>query len=307
MRHLPTCLLVPLLLPLMLFAARIGVAPVEGGGLTGEEARVARSLLVSELQEQRPEDLVTSIALAEGSTVIQLLEESRIQGAEELVIIGVEQIGTKRIIQVRLFDVATEKGLYSDSMPLAAIEDLDMAMERCAEALARRKPLADLARVGDVMENEGLNTRERRALSRTTFQVGYMWPLEDTFDGHKRRFTGAWSTGLEERNFDAGFEFSWREGPAALLYTDWLMRPADLCPFLGVAGGFHWARHRELVEDGDPLSGNFDLDDGFHVALRGGVILLRTYGFQMVVQAEYARTFNDNDDRCWMLTLGMRP
>lgn len=307
MRHIPTSLLVPLVLPLMLSAARIGVAPVEGGGLTGDEARVARSLLVAELQKQVPEDLVTSLAMDPGATVIQQLEESRIQGAEELVVLGVEQIGTKRILQVRLFDVKTEQGLFADTMPLAAIEDLDMAMQRCAEAIARRKPLSELARVGDVLENEGLNTRERRALSRTTFRVGYMWPQEDTFDGHKRRFTGAWATGIEERNFDAGFEFSWREGPAALLYSDWLMRPADVCPFLGVAGGFHWARHRELAEDGDPLSGNYDLDDGFHLALRGGVILLRTYGFQMVAQAEYARTFNDNDDRCWMLTLGMRP
>jgi hypothetical protein len=307
MKHLMTRLLALLLMPMALMAARIAVAPVEGSGLTSDEARVARNLLVAELQKQRPGDLVTGLELSPGASVVALLEESRIAGAEELVILGVEQLGEKRLVQLRVISVQTEGSLLSDTMSLASIEDLDLAMGRCAESAARHKPLAESARVGEVLENEGLNTREKRALHRTTLQVGYMWPQGDTFDGHTRRFTGAWSTGIEDRSFDAGFQFSWREGPAALLYSDWLIRPADFCPYLGVAGGFHWARHRELEDDGSPLSGNYDYDDGFHLALRAGVIMLRTYGFQMVVQGELTRTFNDNDDRCLMLTLGMRP
>lgn len=306
MKHALTSL-IALLIPGALLAARIAVAPVEGNGLSPDEARVARNLLVAELQKQRPGDLVTGLELSPGTSVVGLLEESRIAGAEELVILGVEQLGEKRLVQLRVISVTTEGSLLSDTMSLASVEDLDLAMGRCAESAAKHKPLAESARVGQVLENEGLNTREKRALHRTTLQVGYMWPRDDTFDGHKRRFTGSWSTGIEDRTFDAGFQFSWREGPAALLYTDWLVSQADICPYLGAAGGFHWARHRELEDDGSPLSGNYDYDDGFHLSLRAGVILLRTYGFQMVIQAEYARTFNDSEDRAWMLTLGMRP
>ncbi|MCA9783071.1 MAG: hypothetical protein KDC10_10350 [Calditrichaeota bacterium] len=299
-----------ILFPLLLQAARIGVAPLSGAALSEDEARVSRSLLINELQKQRPKDLVSNLRTDSWMLecpLIELVDEARTQNMEQLVLVGVDRLGEKLILQLRLIDVQSEQNLMADSMPLSAIEDLDMAMRRAAESIARRKPLQDLARVGEVMQNEGLNTRTRNARSTSTWQVGYLWPIGDSYDGHTRRFTGAFSQGIEERNFTAGFMASWREGPAALLYSDWLIRPADICPFVGAAAGFHWARHRKLNSDTQLFSSNFEYDDGFQVALRGGLLLLRTYDFQMVVQTEYVRTFNDHKDRTWMLTLGIKP
>ena len=299
-----------ILFPLLLQAARIGVAPLSGAALSEDEARVSRSLLINELQKQRPKDLVSNLRTDSWMLecpLIELVDEARTQNMEQLVLVGVDRLGEKLILQLRLIDVQSEQNLMADSMPLSAIEDLDMAMRRAAESIARRKPLQDLARVGEVMQNEGLNTRTRNARSTSTWQVGYLWPIGDSYDGHTRRFTGAFSQGIEERNFTAGFMASWREGPAALLYSDWLIRPADICPFVGAAAGFHWARHRKLNSDTQLFSSNFEYDDGFQVALRGGLLLLRTYDFQMVVQTEYVRTFNDHKGRTWMLTLGIKP
>lgn len=312
MKRLPFLLALLLCLPMLLEAARIGIAPFSGAALTEDEARVSRNLLIHELQKQRPKDLVS--ALREDSWLIdcpllELIDEARDLGMEQLVLLSADRLGGKMILQLRLLDVISEENLLADSMPLMALEDLDMAMRRCAEAIARRKPLRDLATVGEVMEDEGLSTRTRKALRKSSFQAGYLWPVGDSFDKQKRRFTGSFSTGIEERNFAAGFMASWREGPAALLYTDWLIRPQDVCPFIGAAGGFHWARHDKIKDKDTPQerTDGHRYDDGFHLALRGGVLLYRTYGFQMVIQTEYAMTFNDYKDKTWMLTLGLRP
>jgi hypothetical protein len=301
------CLLF-LLLPGLLLAARIAVAPLDGDGLAENEFRVARNLLINALQKERPRDLV--VPLEESSdapcSVSERMDAAREQAADQLALVSLDRLGGKLIVQVRLLDVASDESLFADTMPLSSDSELDLAMQRVAEAIARRRPLKDLAAVGGVLADEGLETRLRSALRVTTLQAGYLWPLGQDYDRATRIFTGSIATGIEEKHFAAGFQFAWRDGPAALLYSDWLIRPDDICPFVGLGVGFHWVRHKEaplFAPDGM----DHDYDDGLHLALRGGLLLYRTYGLQMVLQTEYALTFNDHRDEAFLLVLGVRP
>ncbi|MFA7330143.1 MAG: hypothetical protein WC326_03620 [Candidatus Delongbacteria bacterium] len=49
------------------------------------------------------------------------------------------------------------------------------------------------------------------------------------------------------------------------------------------------------------------MDDGFHLAARTGEILFRTYDFQMSLEGGYQATWNEDIDRAWLLSLGIRP
>ncbi len=300
--------LVNLLLPALLLAARIAVAPLDGDGLAENEFRVAQSLLINALQKERARDLVVPLEEAYGTicSVTERMDAARTQAADQLALVSIDRLGGKLIIQVRLLDVASEESLFADTMPLSSEAELDLAMQRVAEAIARRRPLKDLAAVGGVLADEGLETRLRSALRVTTLQAGYLWPLGQDYDKEDRLFTGSISTGIEERNFAAGFQFAWRDGPAALLYSDWLIRPDDICPFVGLGVGFHWVRHAEVPHFA-PDGMDHDYDDGLHLALRGGLLLYRTYGLQMVLQTEYTITFNDHHDEAFLLVLGVRP
>jgi len=285
-------------------AARVGVAPFSGAALSPEEARVARSLLVHDLQKARPNDLVVELRpepLLERVPVLELLNEARGAGVDELVLISADRLGDKLMVQVRLLETAGEQNLLTDALPVAAVEDLDVVMERVAEALATRQPVSESRQVGRVLEKEGLNTRRRSAIRQSAIQAGYQWEIGgEGDDDTQRHFVASLSSGMEERAFDAGWSLSWRNGPALLLYSDWLMRPRDLCPFVGGAAGFHWFRFQEKA-------GDYDLDDGFHTSARAGLILYRTYEFQIVLQTEYAVTWNQRQDRAWLFSLGIRP
>lgn len=302
-----TLLWLLLLLPLAALAERVGVAPVGGSAIDPDEARVARSLLVNELQKASPQDLVAELDGVDSGgdeSAIELLEAARRLAFDRLAIASVDRLGSKLILQVRLLDVNTERNLLADSTPLASMDDLDIAMRRAAQALAHRKPMSGTRQVGDVFQDEGLSTRTRETLEPTTLLAGYLYPSGSGYDGDLRRFTASVSHGIEDRNLAAGFTASWRGGPALLLYSDWLARTRDVCPFLGAAAGFHWARHEKFADDG---SRDHGYDDGFHVALKSGLLLYRTYDFQLVLQLERAWTFNDHHDAAWLLTLGLRP
>lgn len=294
------------LLALAARAERVGVAPVGGSALDGDEARVARSLLINELQKASPGDLVAELddgGRGEASAV-EWLELARSLAFDRLAIASVDRLGAKLILQVRLLDVATERSLLADSTPLSSLDQLDMAMRRAAQSIARQRPMERTREVGEVFEDEGLDGRSRRALEPTTLVAGYLYPSGAGYDGDSRRFTATLSHGIEDRNLAAGASVSWRGGPALLLYSDWLARPKDVCPYLGAAAGFHWVRHEEISSRGET---DHDYDDGFHLALRGGLLLYRTYDFQLVLQVERAWTFNDSKDAAWLLTLGLRP
>jgi hypothetical protein len=303
--------LIVLLLAPAARALRIGVAPLAGSGLTMDEARVARSLLVHDLQREMPQDLVVELrpeAWMALSPVLELLAEARAAGMERVVLISADHLGEKLILQLRLLDVATEQNLFTDALKAYSVENLDTAMNRAAMALARQKPVDEVREVGQVLEEEGISDRHRQAIQQTTLTAGYLWPIsrnglpdgaKASYDNEPRRFAMALSSGIEDRGFDAGWSLAWRHGPALLLYSDWLLRPRDVCPFIGGALGFHWVQHRE---DGDTK-----LDDGFHTNARAGLILFRTYDFQMVIQGDYIVTWNDRPDRAWMIGLGVRP
>lgn len=298
---LALCLAAPAL------ALRIGVAPLAGSGLTMDQARVARSLLITDLQKELPRDLVVELraepwmALA---PVLDLLAEARPQKLDRLVLVSADYLGEKLILQLRLLEVNSEENVFTDSMPVASVEDLDTAMARAAMALAREKSVEGVREVGQVMENEGLKNRHRQAFDQSTLMPGYLWPLKDSYDDAARRFVFTLYSGIEDRNFDAGWGLTWRQGPGFLLYSDWLMRPQDVCPFVGGAMGFHWVAHKD--------TGDVHLADGFHMNARAGVILFRTYDFQLVLQGDYIVTWNGaarngGPDRAWMFGLGIRP
>jgi hypothetical protein len=293
-------------------ALRIGVAPFAGSGLTMDQARVARSLFIHDLQKEMPKSLVVELRADSWmalSPVLELLGEARGEKLDRVVLVSADQLGDKLIMQLRVLQVSDESSLFTDSMPLSGVEDLDTAMQRAAMAVARGKSLDEVREVGQVLENEGLKTRHREALRQTTLQAGYLWPLSDdnldkskrNYDGHARRFTFAISNGIEDRQFDAGYTLAWRYGFAAQLYSDWLFRTQDICPYLGAALGFHWAL------DKNTGASDYGVDDGFHLAARSGIILFRTYDFQMSLEGSYLVTWNDDVDRAWMLSLGLRP
>ena len=72
----------------------------------------------------------------------------------------------------------------------------------------------------------------------------------------------------------------------------------DICPYAGGALGFHWVAHNDWYDDNKR-------SDGIEFIVNAGIRAFRTYNFQVMLNIDYAITFNDYDDRALIFTIGL--
>ena len=284
----------------ILSATTIAVLPFHSMGIDEISIQTAESILKNDLQKLSsmniiPRDEVIEALNNEPCTeVICAVAIGKKVNADLVLISSLSKLGEKIIIQYNLVDVNKGQSIILDNTASNNIEDLEVVMKRIAMSVVEQKPLAQTVEVGSIMEKEDDAQKRRSARRFFGLSFGYLYPQQGYDEDYDRSFTIDLRHGYEVGNIAVGLQLAARYGFASNIYASYLFSKKDLCPYVGGALGFHWVAHDEDKRG-----------DGLEFIANVGIRAFRTYNFQIILNVDYAITFNDFDDQALIITIGL--
>ena len=288
-----------------LSAETIAVLPFYSLGIEEISIQTAESILKNEMQKLSsmqiiPRDkTIAALAGKQCTETMCAVEIGKELEADLVLISNLSKLGDKIIIQYNLIDVNIGQSALVDNTTSLTIEDLEVVMKRIAISIVSKKPLEETAEVGVIMENEGDIPRRRSARRTWGVSFGYLYPQNGYGSVNDRSFTIDFRSSYEVKNIAVGLQLASRYGFASNIFASYLFSKNDICPYAGGALGFHWVAHNESF-----LNGNMR-GDGIEFIVNAGIRAFRTYNFQILINIDYAITFNDYDDRALIFTIGL--
>ena len=288
-----------------LSAETIAVLPFYSLGIDEISIQTAESILKNDIQKLSSMHIISqdktieSLAGEQCTEVVCAVEIGKKLDADLVLITNLSKLGEKIIIQYNLVDVNKGQSTVLDNTTSNTIEDLEVVMKRIAMSVVEQKPLAQTVEVGAIMEKEDDIPKRRSARRFWGLSFGYLYPQHGYQDVDDRSFALDFRSGYEVKNIAVGLQLAARFGFAANIYTSYLFTKKDLCPYVGGALGFHWVAHDEAFTDKDKRG------DGLEFIANAGIRAFRTYNFQVILNIDYAITFNDYEDRALIITIGL--
>lgn len=250
-------------------------------------------------------------------------------GAGLIVYGSMSRLGEKIVVRAHALRAAENVPFYNDQISALTEEDLDTVMRRIAEGISAGRPNSISPTVESVTQAETRSPSQRAGRSGFGFRAGVLYPLGDSYAGGDRLTNLRLSYKYETRDFLVETTtltgLSWRGDTAEWSILDLFMARVlglgDRAVYAGGGLGVH-ALHAEAMEtpyhpspqdpeylltghgSNDQSSTTFTMDAGV------GLILLRTYDFQLVADLRYHHVFEDFDKvggggaRGFLVTLG---
>lgn len=284
---------------------KIALLPITSNDVDFASMQTSESILRMELSDKE------NISLVSRNKTISVMSDEICDEAEcaqeigeklevsEVLICKLNRLGEKIIVQYQLIDVKTGKTILSDRATSLSLEDLDTVMKRVAISVSRLTPFDANQEVGNIIQQESIETLRRKARYNFGVGFGYLFPTEGYDEDHDKSFTINAYFDYELQDISAGLMLGARKGFAINLYGNYLFTRTDVCPYAGVSLGFHWVTHEGIFYANDKD------EDGIELGLKGGVRLFHTYNFQIFLQGEYIMTFNDYNDKAIVFTIGI--
>lgn len=296
---------------------RLAVTPFATLGVDPASAQTAYALLRQELAKSEELVLLPEAPISEALQDRTCFETEcavalgRTLSADRVLLCSLNRLGEKVIVQYLLVDVAGAKNLLSDNTTSSTIEDLETVMKRIARCVQTLRPFEESGHVGLITQRETFEPRRKSARKYMGLSFGYLYP-QNGYDEADRHFAADLRTGYEMSQFTVGSQLAVQHGFAWNIYGSYLLTDTDVCPYVGGALGFHWVSHESpshWVYDGNQQYPYYEEDkregDGFELRLHTGARFFRTYNFQVLLNLDYAISFNDFDDRALVLTIGL--
>lgn len=294
------------------------VLPFRSVGVNDTTIMVSRDLLLGELQGM---GLPLVSANSNGALLPSGPEAcdnalcastlGRDNGATQVVYGSLSKLGSKVIVRLNVTRVDETMPFYRDQLTAISVEDLDAVMRRFAEGIVQGRTNSDRASVESVTEAETI-TPPRRAM-RTSFglRAGFLFPTGNSFGGTDRltNIHGVYRN--EFKNFQVEtttlFGLSWGDGNLDWTLLDLsasrLFGTQDVTTFLGAAFGVHSvtvARDQTYSYDGpypySYVSRVRQTETVPTLDLTAGLIALRTYDFQAILEVRFHYVFASFDE-----------
>ncbi len=290
---------------------KIALLPIISNGIDYTSVQTAESILRMELGNQKKLDVVSerkTLTALDGNDCTDE-ECAKIIGnkleAKQVLLCKLNPLGEKLIVQYQLVETSTGNNILSERATATNIEDLDAVMKRIAISVARQTPFNSNQEVGNIVQQESIESLRQKARYNFGVGFGYLFPIHG-YDTDKKSFTLNAYFDYELQDYAVGFMLGARKGFAINLYGNYLFSRTDVCPYLGGSLGFHWVYNHsdENRNYFDPNPNNKD-EDGIELGLEAGVRLLHTYSFQLFIKGEYIMTFNDFNDKAFVFTIGI--
>jgi TolB-like protein len=283
-----------------LSAETIAVLPFYSLGIDEISIQTAESILKNDIQKLSSlhiisqEKTIESLAGEQCTEVVCAVEIGKELDADLILIMNLSKLGEKIIIQYNLVDVNKGQSTVMDNTTSNTIEDLEVVMNRIAMSVVEQKPFAQTVEVGAIIEKEEDTPRRRSGKKFIGLSFGYLYPQHGYDKDYERSFTLDLRSGYEVGNVAVGLQFAARYGFASNIYASYLFSKKDICPYAGGALGFHWVFHEDNQRS-----------DGIEFIANAGIRAFRTYNFQVILNIDYAFTFNDFNDRALIITIGL--
>ena len=287
-----------------LSAETLAVLPFYSLGIDEISIQIAESILKNDIQKLSTMHIISqnktieSLAGEQCTEVVCAVEIGKKLDADLVLITNLSKLGEKIIIQYNLVDVNKGQSTVLDNTTSNTIEDLEVVMKRIAMSVVEQKPLAQTVEVGAIMEKEDDIPKRRSARRFWGLSFGYLYPQHGYDKDYERSFTLDLRSGYEIGNIAVGLQLAARYGFASNIYSSYLFSKKDICPYVGGALGFHWVAHNDWYD-------NNKRSDGMEFIANAGIRAFRTYNFQVILNIDYAITFNDFDDRALIITIGL--
>lgn len=283
-----------------------GVLPIASRGVAPTAAATFRDLLESELQGQLQGRFTRPPINIGTCTDPACAREVGADLALNHVVYGsVSALGSKVVVHVTVMEVASGVITTSQRLKVGQVEELDVAAQRIAAAIAQGTPASATAELGSVTSEEARPDLRRHMDRGATLRVGALVPFGDGYAesvGGGLLFDLAYwfearSFAFEPRigiRFDAVTgEQSYGEIPldvGAFYIFGW----EDVALFAGggIGARYMWETRGEVVKVGKVIFTETDhlSDDagwGFGAYGRLGLLLARTYTARFAVIADY--------------------
>ena len=249
--------------------------PIISNGIDLASVQTAESILRMELGNQIKLDVVSerkTLSALDGNDCSD--EECAKQigeqlNAEQVLFCKLNPLGEKLIVQYQLVETSTGKNILSERATATNIEDLDAVMKRVAISVARQTPFNSNQEVGNIVQQESIESLRQKARYNFGVGFGYLFPIHG-YDTDKKSFTLNAYFDYELQDYAVGLMLGARKGFAINLYGNYLFTRTDVCPYLGGSLGFHWVYNHsdENRYYFDPNPNNKD-EDGIELGFRG--------------------------------------
>ncbi len=293
-----------LLCPFVLNGAKVGVLHLKSVGVATETSEAVAGLLANELSSLGHKVLNTDAMDNAVGEVLQCYEancaaEAGFKAQVERVIFGsVSKFGEKYMVQVSVVNVSTREVVWSGSLAAKSAEDLDTVVKRIAKAIHEGKKVEAGAEVGAITEQEVTQEVKRKESFYAT-GGNFVWGLPVHGYAEAKSIMGFnWVNWYETPNFAVEFSggYLWSLGamttgtiteePSVVDYGGnisffYLFSRGDFCPYVG--GGLG-PRLIAMEAGNQGFGANFGM--GFNAG--GGLVILRTYDFHIIIDARYA-------------------
>ncbi|MBN1780366.1 hypothetical protein JW948_04515 [bacterium] len=283
---------------------KIAILPVQSIGVDEVSTQTAESILRMEMEGRNVFDIVPDSQIrmkapegcAEAACAVQA---GKALNADQVLLCKLAALGEKIIVQYQVLDVASGNSIIQDRLTSTTVEDLDEVMKRVAMGAAQAKTADQTAEVGVITDKETQESRRRGSHLIKTYAIGYLFP-EKGYGTDERSLSLDFRTGAETDVFEMGMESFIRKGFGVNVYVARLLSRGDVCPYAGVAFGFHWVQVKDMFDDDDKRK-----EDGFELIFNTGTKLFHTYNFNLQFNLAYMMTFNDFNSRGLVFTVGI--
>ena len=231
----------------------------------------------------------------------------RQHGASQVVYGSVTRLGGNVIARVNLLRVDEPAPYYRDQLTATTEEDLDKVMRRFAEGIASGRPNSDRASVESVTQAETLTPARRATRSGLGFRAGFLFPAAGSFGGADRLTNLHAAYKYEMRDFQIEtttvLGFSWGKGNFDWTILDLSVSrffgTKDLAPYLGAGIGVHGVtveRRLSMPTFAGPYrSSETQSETAPTLDLIAGLLTLRTYDFEAIIELRYHYIFENFD------------
>jgi hypothetical protein len=239
------------------------------------------------------------------------LDQARRAQADRVLFGSLSRLGDKVIVQLRGLRVADGSSFYNDRLTADREEDLDAIARRMAESIASGAPNSQDATVETVTEGETKIPLRRATRSGVGVRAGILTPGGNSYGGADRLTTARVSFRSEgtryylETTTLLGCTWGVRnfEWSIVDLNGGRIFGLGDLAAYLGGGLGVHYVRVGQdmPVTYGAPGSSYFytynetkyQSATTFSLDAGGGVIALRTYSMEVVLDLRYHHVLSD--------------
>jgi hypothetical protein len=223
---------------------------------------------------------------------------------------SLSRLGEKIVVRIRALREGDEAPFFSDQISALEEEDLDVVVRRFAHGIASGRSNSDSATLDTITEEETLRPRRRSTRAGLGLRAGFLWPAGASYANADRmtslRIAYKYETPTFSVEMTPVLGIMWGDGNAEWTILDLavsrLLGAGDVAGYVIGGIGVHSVHVEEeftvVDEFGYPYayeSTRSDSETTLTADLGIGLLALRTYDFEIVVDVRFHHVFAEFD------------